>query len=436
MIQKTFTATLDVKRGVIETPIVVVRGDTGNVFKLRVQDDGADVDLTGASVVVAFRGPGGAWTQDIETGGVTVSGAEVTFPVFKDSVSEGTNSCDVQIYSEEPGGIPSLVTTAAFTFECRAATVGEDSIRADASLPILLELIRQMSEAADKFPRIDVEAIPHGHRIVITNYDETEYTCDVMDGVSGVYVGSGAMPEGYNVQIDPDGGESGIDWSDIENKPEEYPPEAHAHEAADITDFPTGVSAFENDAGYLTEHQDISGKVNEPASEGTNGQVLATDGAGTRFWKTVSGGGGETELYFCTYGTTTFAEITAALAAGKLPVCIYNDVCYQYAGISNVYHCFTAILTTSARRLYVKNTWGSASYNIQENITDLAEIRSGAALGATALQEHQSLAAYRTSSAQDVIDAGKLAASAVTHETWTFTLDDDSTVDKEVVLWQ
>lgn len=43
----------------------------------------------------------------------------------------------------------------------------------------------------------------------------------------------------------------------------------------------------------------------------------------------------------------------------------------------------------------------------QDVISDLATIRSGAALGATALQEHQSLAAYRTSAAQDVIDATK-----------------------------
>ncbi len=31
--------------------------------------------------------------------------------------------------------------------------------------------------------------------------------------------------------------------------------------------------------------------------------------------------------------------------------------------------------------------------------------------------------------------ASKLDANAVTHETWTFTLEDDTTVTKEVVLW-
>ena len=33
-------------------------------------------------------------------------------------------------------------------------------------------------------------------------------------------------------------------------------------------------------------------KINEPTSEGTNGQVLTTDGQGGRTWKTVQGGGG------------------------------------------------------------------------------------------------------------------------------------------------
>lgn len=41
----------------------------------------------------------------------------------------------------------------------------------------------------------------------------------------------------------------------------------------------------------------------------------------------------------------------------------------------------------------------------QDTISDLETIRSGAAKGATALQTHQSLAAYRTAFAQDVIDS-------------------------------
>jgi len=60
-------------------------------------------------------------------------------------------------------------------------------------------------------------------------------------------------------------------WSEITEKPT-------------IPTVPTNVSAFENDAGYLTQHQDLSGKVNEPATDGTAGQVLTTDGQGGRIW--------------------------------------------------------------------------------------------------------------------------------------------------------
>lgn len=42
---------------------------------------------------------------------------------------------------------------------------------------------------------------------------------------------------------------------------------------------------------------EIESKVDEPSTEGTDGQVLATDGDGGRYWKTVSGGGGGTSDY-------------------------------------------------------------------------------------------------------------------------------------------
>ena len=41
----------------------------------------------------------------------------------------------------------------------------------------------------------------------------------------------------------------------------------------------------------------LSGKISEPASDGTAGQVLTTDGSGGRTWTTVQGGGGGTSDY-------------------------------------------------------------------------------------------------------------------------------------------
>jgi len=56
---------------------------------------------------------------------------------------------------------------------------------------------------------------------------------------------------------------------------------------------------------------------------------------------------------------------------------------------------------------FIDNTYHDATK--QDVISDLSTIRSGAALGATALQEHQSLATYRTAADQDIIDSGKQA---------------------------
>lgn len=41
----------------------------------------------------------------------------------------------------------------------------------------------------------------------------------------------------------------------------------------------------------------IMSKLDSPATEGTSGQVLATDGDGGRYWTTVQGGGGGTTDY-------------------------------------------------------------------------------------------------------------------------------------------
>lgn len=84
-------------------------------------------------------------------------------------------------------------------------------------------------------------------------------------------------------------------YDDLDNKPT-------------IPTIPTDVSAFTNDAGYLTQHQDISGKVDKEAGKGlstndysnadkTKVSKIITDGLGDKYlsddgnYKTVSGGG-------------------------------------------------------------------------------------------------------------------------------------------------
>lgn len=66
--------------------------------------------------------------------------------------------------------------------------------------------------------------------------------------------------------------------------------------------------------------------------------------------------------------------------------------------------------------LYTKPNTGIPS-------TDMASaVQASLAKADSALQEHQDI-------------SGKADSADFSHETWEFTLDDDSTVEKEVVLW-
>lgn len=63
---------------------------------------------------------------------------------------------------------------------------------------------------------------------------------------------------------------------------------------------------------------------------GTTGQSLVkrSNASYDLEWFTVSGGGGSAELYYCTFGTTTNAQIESAIANGMLPVVKYNNKWY------------------------------------------------------------------------------------------------------------
>lgn len=58
-------------------------------------------------------------------------------------------------------------------------------------------------------PEIEVEEIPNGYIFTITIGEEVQ-TFTIFKGEKGVYIGSDEMPEGYCIQIDPDGDLDGI----------------------------------------------------------------------------------------------------------------------------------------------------------------------------------------------------------------------------------
>lgn len=92
--------------------------------------------------------------------------------------------------------------------------------------------------------------------------------------------------------------------------------------------------------------------------------VYGPDG-GTNTWIKL---GSEDELFRCTYGTTTYQEISDAIAAGHLPVCIYNNAEYVYVGLSATSrHTFASQLFDSNRYVSVSNTnsWSSGANNFE-----------------------------------------------------------------------
>lgn len=66
-----------------------------------------------------------------------------------------------------------------------------------------------------------------------------------------------------------------------------------------------------------TARAGLGNKVNEPAVEGTSGQVLTTDGNGGRSWTTVSSGGGAYQLVSTSDGNGNVVLSVSGLVDGN-----------------------------------------------------------------------------------------------------------------------
>lgn len=85
-----------------------------------------------------------------------------------------------------------------------------------------------------------------------------------------------------------------------------------------VSNLQTNVSNLQTNVGNLQTA--VSGKMNEPASEGTAGQVLTTDGNGQRTWTTVESGGSSIEIddTLTQQGEAADAKATGDVLATKL----------------------------------------------------------------------------------------------------------------------
>lgn len=85
-----------------------------------------------------------------------------------------------------------------------------------------------------------------------------------------------------------------------------------------VSNLQTNVSNLQTNVGNLQTA--VSGKMNEPASEGVAGQVLTTDGNGQRTWTTVESGGSSIEIddTLTQQGEAADAKATGDALATKL----------------------------------------------------------------------------------------------------------------------
>ena len=77
---------------------------------------------------------------------------------------------------------------------------------------------------------------------------------------------------------------------------------------------------------------------------------------------------GSEDLYICTYGMTTATQIADAITAGKIPVCVKDDVLYVYGYESSGSHYFASTGLSSLAYKYLicnsSSTWTTTSVDI------------------------------------------------------------------------
>ena len=224
-------------------------------------------------------------------------------------------------------------------------------------------------------PSISVTDITNGHRVTITDADGTR-VFDVMDGEKG---DPGESLAYYHATVFSDGTTS---------LPQDMPTPLELAET-----YSDGAGLLPvlilHDRGWLyrdtvsftTTHLDLmysqyntSGAklaLFEGTFENRDGSgpwhvwVKGIQNNGRTTWtigKEALGGGGSEEIFWATYNTTTEAEITAAVTAGKTVLCKISDEIFYLVSKAAIGPSGTAWLFASANQTSMRVTWVSGSY--------------------------------------------------------------------------
>ena len=211
--------TLDMHMAQSQVSLPIVLNDTARQFYISLADGGKIYHIAdGCLAVLRIERPTGTYIEQFcpieDNTNIVYDFALNT----NTAIIEGLHECEVTLYGPDGG----VVTTARFTMVVDARVVNSDNIIVtDASWTMIDNIAVEEAKRQDGFKKAvaDVEAAIDGiddaiNEIVPPRIGENgnwfvrgEDTGVQAQGKSGVYVGSGEMPDGYNVQVDPEGSE-------------------------------------------------------------------------------------------------------------------------------------------------------------------------------------------------------------------------------------
>lgn len=125
----------------------VVNGDTGNVLRISIFNNGVAENISGYKVVAVFSNTCGTFVQDSsdDCGGIALDNNKVTIDISKGCLAPGIIECELQFYTDTETATSSiytnLVTSAKFSFYCRESLLCRDALESFNEFPLLMELI-------------------------------------------------------------------------------------------------------------------------------------------------------------------------------------------------------------------------------------------------------------------------------------------------------
>ena len=219
MISSKYRFTLDMHVAQSQVSLPIVLHDTARKLYISLADGGKIYHIaSGCLAVIRIDRPTGTYIEQFcpieDNTNIVYDFAQYT----NTAIVEGLHKCEVTLYGLDGR----IITTARFSMVVSARVVNKDDIeitdddwtiidsvaveeaRRQENFRQAMEDVKEAIEGIDEaIKEIAAPEIGENGNWIIGGED----TGVQAQGVSGVYVGSGEMPDGYNVQVDPEGSE-------------------------------------------------------------------------------------------------------------------------------------------------------------------------------------------------------------------------------------